>query len=297
MSNSDYNFYLNEDFSSFQQIYGCYNYFLSNNKENLEQKFYVQNLQGTTNEGTILNGVEEEKNLNEKIDVNNNNNIVSINNAFISKKRGRPRKNCEKNVKDKTKGKYRPGNASYKIYVSCIKNMHNFLKKIFKGLELDRPTITKYTKKSHDAHRELFNKTIYELYSKNPMVRRFKGDLKIKEKNKEKRYLIKIEKYNQLKKNKKKIDSYFEKNTNKEIFTDIKFKDFLIAYLNNEKEIIKKEENTCFYHLDLKGFETYEQFFNSEYSKEEKEKYKQHVFGIINNKSNDKKRIKRTRNK
>ena len=42
------------------------------------------------------------------------------------------------------------------------------------------------------------------------------------------------------------------------------------------------------FNLKLTGFETYEQFFNGEYTREEKEKYKNHIFNIMNNESWDK---------
>ena len=297
MSDSNYKENLNEYFPSFQRIeedYNYFNYFLNSNKDDLEQKFYIQNRIGITNEGTIINGTEEEKNPNEIKDDNNenNNNIISnqsINKSLIAKKRGRPKKNSQNNIIDKKKGKYRPGNVSLRIYVSCMKKIHFFINSKFKGLELDMPTITNNPRKSHDAQRELFNKTIYEIYTQIQMVRRFKGDLKIKETNKKQKNLMKIEMYRKLKKNQKEIDSYFEnnKNENEELFKVVKFQDFLKAYLNNDVEIIKEEEGISSYHLDLKGFETYEQSFNPEYSKEEKEEYKQYVFTIINKKSKD----------
>ena len=305
--NNDYNQNLNNYGSLFQSIEEDYNYFLNSNKEDLEQKFDIQNRIGCTNEGTIINIIEEdeEKNKDELNDDNNNeynnniNNIQFINKTFVAKKRGRPQKNNNNTIKDKKKGKYRPGNVSFKIYVSCMKNIHYFLNIKFKGLELDMPTITNNKKKSHDAQRELFSKTIYEIYSQNQMVRRFKGDLKIKEKNKEIRNLMKIETYNKLKKNQKIIDSYFEnnQNENEEIFKVIKFQDFLKAYLNNEKEIIKEEEGIFSYNLDLTGFETYEQSFNSEYTKEEKEEYKQYVITIMNGKSKNRRSRKNALNK
>ena len=116
---------------------------------------------------------------------NNNNNNKSLSKPFVSKKRGRPGKNSKKKIKDKKKGKYRPGNVCFKIYVSCMKNIHYFLYKKFKGLELHFPTVTNNKKKSHVAQRELFNKTIYELYCENQIMRGFKGRWKKNEKNKE----------------------------------------------------------------------------------------------------------------
>ena len=297
---SNNNNYLNISFSSSQETEEGYHYFLNSNKDDLEHKFDIHNLIGNTNDGTLINIFEEEKipkimnDVDDNKNKNNGNKNKSINKPFVAKKRGRPGKNSKKIIKDKTKGKYRPGNVCFKIYVSCMKNIHYFLNKKFKGLELHFPTVTNNKKKSHVAQRELFNKTIYELYCENQITRSFKGRLKINEKNKEQRNSTKIEKYNDSRKNQKEIDSYFEKNKNKneEIFKIIKFQDFLKAYLNNDKEIIIKEKNNSSYHLDLTGFETYEQSFNSEYSKDEKEEYKQYVFKIMNNKSKDRKNTK-----
>ena len=300
-SNNNNN-YLNISFSSSQETEEGYNYFLNSNTEDLEHTFDIQNLIGFTNEGTLINIIEGEniqRVMNEvdnnKNKNNNNNNNKSLSKPFVSKKRGRPGKNSKKKIKDKKKGKYRPGNVCFKIYVSCMKNIHYFLYKKFKGLELHFPTVTNNKKKSHDAQRELFNKTIYELYCENQIMRGFKGRWKKNEKNKESKNSMKINKYSESKKNQIEIDSYFEKNKhkNEEIFKIIKFQDFLKAYLNNDKEIIKDEKNISSYHLDLTGFETYEQSFNPEYSKEEKEEYKQYVFKIINNKSKDRKSTKK----
>ena len=63
-----------------------------------------------------------------------------------------------------------------------------------------------------------------------------------------------------------------------------------MAYLKDENIIIKNDKNGKII-IDLKGFETYSDCFNGEYSKEEKEKFKIHVLEIIDNKSNDRNKI------
>ena len=139
--------------------------------------------------------------------------------------------------------------------------------------------------------RELFNKTLYELYCDNVMSKRFKGDIEIKEIDINKRKEIKQKKYKELNKNKKAIDEILKNNNQEDeiLFKEIKFQDFLIAYLNNENEIIRRDKNNkVIFNLKLTGFETYEQFFNGEYTREEKEKYKNHIFNIMNNESWDK---------
>ena len=106
-----------------------------------------------------------------------------------------------------------------------------------------------------------------------------------------KRKEIKQKKYKELNKNKKAIDEILKNNNQEDeiLFKEIKFQDFLIAYLNNENEIIRRDKNNkVIFNLKLTGFETYEQFFNGEYTREEKEKYKNHIFNIMNNESWDK---------
>jgi len=60
-----------------------------------------------------------------------------------------------------------------------------------------------------------------------------------------------------------------------------------MAYLNDENIIIKKDKNNGNITIDLKGFETYSECFNGEYLKEEKEKFKNYILEIVENKSND----------
>lgn len=217
--------------------------------------------------------------------------------TFTTKKRGRHPKSTKDTTQEISKSIKRNGNACYKIYSSCIYNFNNFIKKICKGLDVDKPTTSNNHKKSHDAMRELFNKTVYELYCDNIMTKRFKEDLKIKHEDKKKQIEMKQEKYKELNKNKKAIDNYLKNNNqdkDKEtLFKEIKFKDFLIAYLNNYRIICKREENGNFiFRLPLTGFETYEQSFNGVYTQKEKEKFKNHIFDIMKNKSLDRKRGK-----
>ena len=210
-------------------------------------------------------------------------------------KRGRPKEEEKKNKinKERNKGKYRKGNACYKIFTSCIKNMHYFIKLKYKGLEnLYMPNSTNNKKKSHDSMRESINKTLYDTYCEEAKPRRFQGDSKIKEDDKENKKQLRKIKYLELNKNKNIIDKFLL-NCNEEekiLFKTITKKDFLMAYLKDENIIIKNDKNGKII-IDLKGFETYSDCFNGEYSKEEKEKFKIHVLEIIDNKSNDRNKI------
>ena len=212
-----------------------------------------------------------------------------------TKKRGRPKEKEKiyKNDKERKKGKYRKGNACYRIFTSCDKNMHYFIKLKYKGLEkLYMPNSTNNKKKSHDAMREAINKTIYDTYCETK-PRRFKGDREIKEEDENKKKLLRKLKYQELNKNKKETDMFlFNCNIeDKILFKAVTRKDFLKAYLNDENRIIKNDDTYGNINIDFFGFETYSQCFNGEYSKEEKEKFKIYVLDILENKSNDKAKI------
>ena len=230
---------------------------------------------------------------NEIINANNNNinKIIEVEESKDVKIKISSKDLINKKGNKKIKRKKRKGNASYKIYSSCANNLHYFIKKNYKYININKPTVTNNKKKSHEAMRELFNKTLYELYCDNKMSKRFKGDIEIKEIDINKRKEIKQKKYKEINKNKKSIDNILKNNNQQDeiLFKEIKFQDFLIAYLNNENEIIKRDKNNkVIFNLKLTGFETYEQFFNGEYTREEKEKYKNHIFNIMNNESWDK---------
>jgi 5-hydroxyisourate hydrolase-like protein (transthyretin family) len=203
---------------------------------------------------------------------------------FITKKRGRTRKG-EKKEKDYKKGKYRKGSVAPKIFNSCKNNMHIFLMKTIKGIdELEFPTITNKDK-SHEYWRKLNNKTLYELYCES-IPKRIEGDNNITEIGVE-RIQKRKEIYEQNNKNKRILDSILGKRDNYILLKVINNGDFLKAYLTDEKKIVKYDEEFGKIKIDLNGFETYTDCFNSEYTKEQKEKYKNHVFDIINNKSKD----------
>ena len=234
--------------------------------------------------------------------INNlNNNIININDkinieinvkkkekAFLSNKREKISNN--KNYKRKKgESKKRNGNAINKIINSCIYNIHYFIKKLYKNIDVDKPTTSNIEGQSHEAKRKLLNKTIYELYCENLMTKRFKGDWKIKSDDIKKQIEMKKKIYKEQNKNKKALDNLLKDNINNErFFKIIKFRDFMTSYLNNENKILKRDEkNSIIFSISLTGFETYDQSFNGEYTSEEKEKYRKNLFDIMKNKSRD----------
>jgi len=272
---------------------------LENEEDTPDEKKYEINQQNKTEIIDYINDIEKQIKLTQQETVINdnleskelaqNNKIEVKAHTFIDKKRGRPRKNSTKKIKNKKKN----CNEEYRIYNSCSDNLNKFLKKNYKILDIDKPTVTNDPHKSHDAMRVMLKKSLYELYCDIPLTKRIHGDKYIKEKDAKKRKEIKQKIYKELAKNKKAIDNIL-KNNNKEdeiLFKEIKFQDFLIAYLNNENEIIKRDkENKIVLNINLNGFETYNQFFNGKFTPEEKEKYKYLIFGIINNTSCDRKK-------
>lgn len=231
----------------------------------------------------LKNGADNLDNFNILIEENKISKEKTIKN-FITKKRGRPRKGEEKD-KDYKKGKYRKGSVVPKIFNSCKNNMHIFLMKTIKGIdELEFPTITNKDK-SHEYWRKLNNKTLYEIYC-DSIPKRIEGDNNITEIGEE-RIQKRKEIYEQNNKNKRILDSILGKRDNYILLKVINNGDFLKAYLTDEKKIVKYDEEFGKIKIDLNGFETYTDCFNSEYTKEQKEKYKNHVFDIINNKSKD----------
>lgn len=211
--------------------------------------------------------------------------------VFKVNKLGRPLKYKIKH-KDMGKGRFRKINVTPKIFNACKKNMHSYIQIKFKEADLKEPDINQNGPKDISYWRETSNKTIYEIYC-NQIPKRFKGDTKIKEKEKTKeRIKERKELYNQTNYNKKQIDEKLEKDGSYKLFKILRFKDFLKPYLRNKTRIIKLTEFGLI-ELKLKGFETYSQFCNYEFSKEQKEEYKNHVLGIINGTVKDRKKAEK----
>ena len=197
--------------------------------------------------------------------------IRKIKKLFILEKRGRPKK-TKKKILGPNQGKNRDINAFPKIRNSVRDQIDFFIKKNFKGLgDLDIPIINDSGKINND-------KSVYEMYC-DFVPKKFKGDWEIKEKDKKKRKILRKEEYIKISKNKKILDEFINEEIKEHdiIFNVLKFKDFLKAYLNNEKRIVKYDKKYGKLVINLNGFETYDDFFNWEYDKIQKETFKEHM--------------------
>ena len=166
-------------------------------RKNRERIFIQYNLNNYKKENETKEKNLQKTNSNNNIKYNNiinqNNNISIENNVlkkeitFLSKKHNLTPKKKEKRRKN-GESKKRNGNAINKITNSCIYNMHYFIKKLYKNINVDKPTTSNIEKKSYEEKGKLLNKTIYELYCENIMTKRFKGDKDIidVDKNKQK---------------------------------------------------------------------------------------------------------------
>ena len=205
--------------------------------------------------------------------------ITKVKKLFSTKKLGCPGKKGKKNI-DPKKGKFRQINVTPKIFNSCKKSLHNFIKAKIKKIDLNEPTINVQGKNNQTYWRNLSNKTIYEIYY-DILPKRFKGDNQISIDD-EKRIEKRKELFKQVNKNEKEINSIVNIDDNYyKLFKILKFKDFLKAYLNDETKIIKLTSDNEIIKIDLIWFETYSQFFNFEYTPEQKQMYKNHVLNII----------------
>ena len=197
---------------------------------------------------------------------------------FLILKLGRPRKRKKKRIRP-NQGKNRNCNAFPKILNSCGKKMDYLLKKNFKGLEdLRYPTVC-----NGDQFKDIINKTVYQMYC-DTVPKRFKGDTKIIETDAEKRKQLRQEEYNKININKTTLDKFIDKNnkTHDLVFNKLTCKHFLIPYLNNENKIILDNENKGKVYI-LNGFETYDNCFNHEYTKQQKENFKRALLDKIRN--------------
>ena len=274
-----------------QEDYSPYSPFFESNDANKRNMTEAEGM--TTNQKTNSNNNIKYNNI-----INQNNNISIENNVlkkeitFLSKKHNLTPKKKEKRRKN-GESKKRNGNAINKITNSCIYNMHYFIKKLYKNINVDKPTTSNIEKKSYEEKGKLLNKTIYELYCENIMTKRFKGDKDIIDVDKNKQTELKREAYKKLDKNKVALDNFLKDNNLQNImfFKEIKFRDFMASYLNNEKTICKRDEkNNVIFGISLTGFETYDQSFNGEYTPEEKNKYKNKIIDIINGRYDSKKK-------
>ena len=219
---------------------------------------------------------------------NNNENVSTFNNThpdkkFICKKKGRPRKGQEnQSNRNHTITSY--DNARKKIINSCKTNIYNIIKKYIpknSNIKLHVPTIEKQMGYSHDSINAFFNKKVYKIFC-DTIPKKLKEELK---NNRE-----------QYQHNKNIIDMLLEnelKDENKQIkilngLFNLCFKDFLIAYLNDETEIKICDD----INISLKGFKTFGSCFNEKkdgYNQSQKNIYKKNILEMIYNSKRNRK--------
>ena len=254
-----------------------------------------------TAEDSNLLGNEFKQNIDKVEDFNSINpkpkifRIKKVPKIFETHKLGRPPKHKIKN-KDLRKGRFRQVNVNPKIFNAGKKSMHNFISRYVnvEDFDLQEPDINENGQNNHSYWKQMSNKTPYEIYC-NTIPKRFEGDTLIEEKKGEIRNQKRKELYSKINKNKKQIDAILGIKKYEIVFKGLLFKDFMIPYLNNKTRIDKYHEKYGLIELDLKGFETYSQFNNYDYTKTKKEEYKKHVLDIINGKAKNRKRTKKTK--
>ena len=262
---------------------------LRKNKNNFVQndKIFEQNVNNISNLNTA--DASKTKNLDYKKELNQ---LPSFNNIskkkkdifyfrkirrFIILKLGRTRRRRKKRIR-LNQSKNRNCNAFPKILNSCGEKMDYYIKLNFKGLEdLGYPTVI-----NGDKFSDIISKTVYKMYC-DTVPKRFKKDKKIKEKDDKKRKQLKREEYSKIVRNKTILDNFIDKSNKKKdlIFNELVCKDFLIPYLNNENNIVLNNKKYGKVNIKLTGFETYDDCFNYEYTKEQKESFKRALLDKI----------------
>ena len=221
------------------------------------------------------------KNTNEEIiNTKNDNNEVK----FKNKKKGRPNKGQENQV-NKIHTSKSNDNARKRIINSCKLSIYNAIIQYIPNqldIKLHIPTIEKQMGYSRQSINEFSHKKIYNIFC-DTIPKKIKNEIK---NNRE-----------QYQHNKNIIDMLLEnelKDENKQIkilngLFNLCFKDFLIAYLNDETEIKISDD----INISLKGFKTFGSCFNERkdgYNQSQKNVYKNKILEIIyNSKRNIKK--------
>lgn len=187
-------------------------------------------------------------------------------------KKGRPKKN-KQNRQIKFHNKNTNDNARRKIFNSCKMSIFNFITE-FTNIKLHVPTIEKQLGYSYKNIYLFLQKSIYQIFC-DSSPKRVKDEIKNSKEN-----------YNY---NKNQIDQLLIDEQNNENITikifdglfKLTFRDFLVAYLNDEREI-----KICEINIPLKGFQTFGESFNERknlYTQSQKNIYKKHIFDIIKN--------------
>ena len=257
----------------------------NSNKSKISEKsenniYFIENEK--TKEMSNPNNINQ---LNEEpMPINNDNDNIIVNVEgdddqvkLLNKKKGRPKKGQE-NQGNKAHTSKSNDNARKKIINSCKLSMYNLITQYMPtqlDLKLHIPTIEKQMGYSHDSINAFFNKKVYKIFC-DTIPKKLKEELK---NNRE-----------QYQHNKNIIDMLLKnelKDDNKQIKTlnglfNLCFKDFLMAYLNDETEIKISDDIT----ISLEGFKTFSSCFNEEnngYTQSQKNAYKKNILEIIYN--------------
>ena len=228
-----------------------------------------------TQENTNNNNDEIKSNKNESVkefdELDNTNTNQQL--IFNSVKIGRPKKS-EKNKEEKYHNKNSYDNARKKIFNSCKMSIYDFITE-FTNIKLHVPTIEKQMGYSYKNNFKFLHKTIYDIFI-DSSPKRVKDEIKNNRENYN---------YNKIEINKLLLEENNNPNVVIKIFNKIfnlTFGDFLLSYLNDEKEIKIGGEN-----IYLKKFKTFGQCFNerkNNYTQSQKDLYKKHILDIIENK-------------
>ncbi len=224
---------------------------------------------------------QENTNNNEEIKSNKNESVKEFNEIdntnqqliFNSIKKGRPKKNT-KNKEEKYHNKNSYDNARKKIFNSCKMSIYDFISE-FTNIKLHVPTIEKQMGYSYKNNYKFIKKTIYDMFG-DSSPKRVKDEIK---NNRENYNYNKIQ-INKLLQEEKNNPNAIVKILDK--LFNLTFGDFLLAYLNDQKEIKIGEEI-----IYLRGFKTFAQCFNerkNNYTQSQKDLYKRHILDIIENK-------------
>ena len=245
--------------------------YLNNNTDNFQTREISNNNNGLNKELINMN--------NENINTFNNifNNIHPE--IFISKKRGRPRRGQEnKNNRSHTNTSY--DNARKKIINSCKSSIYNLIEQYISketDIKLHIPTIKNQMGNSYESINKFFDKKIYDIFC-DTIPKKLKDEIKNnREQYQHNTYAINMLLENELKDGNKQI-----KILNR--LFNLCFKDYLIAYLNNKKEIKISDD----INISLNGFKTFDSCFNEIFkeinTQDLKEKYKTKILDMLDSK-------------
>ena len=244
-------------------------------REDLVQKILIDNIENNPTRDLSKNNELNDKHINIKNENVNKLNNIHSEKKFISKKKGRPRKGQE-NQSNRNHTNISYDNARKKIINACKKSIYDLIEqKIPKksDIKLHIPTIEHQMGYSSENIKKFFDKTLYNIFC-DSKPKKLKDEIK----NNPEQYQH----------NKNNIDMLLKnelKGENKQIkilkgLFNLCFKDFLKAYLNDEKEIKINDEII----ISLDGFKTFDSYFNEIYNEKLKTSFKTKILAMLDNK-------------